>query len=272
MSWDEVGDRCYRRRYESLDLNVGVVLGAAGALLIDTRSGCREAAELRADLRALGVTEPRWVVNTHGHYDHCFGNARFRAAELWGQRGLPPYLDRYVARMRAELAAQGPDWAAEMAGLEIVPPDHLVADRAELDLGDRVVELRFLGRGHTDHDLVVLVPDASVVYAGDLVEESAPPAYGDDSYPLDWPATDAALLALVGADATVVPGHGDVVGRDFVVTQHARLRAVAEQIRGLHAAGVPLADALAAGDWSYPPEALRHAVARGYAQLDAQRR
>ena len=52
-----------------------------------------------------------------------------------------------------------------------------------LDLGDRVVELIHPGRGHTAGDLVVRVPDADVMVAGDLVEESDPPFIGDDSLP-----------------------------------------------------------------------------------------
>ena len=85
---------------------------------------------------------------------------------------------------------------AEFDRVELVAPDHLVADRHVLDLGDRGVELLHLGRGHTSNDLVVVAGDGEVVFAGDLVEQSAPPAYGDDSYPLEWPATVSALAAL----------------------------------------------------------------------------
>jgi len=83
-----------------------------------------------------------------------------------------------------------------------------------LDLGGRHIELIHLGRGHTDSDVVVLVDD--VVVAGDLVEQGAPPSFGD-SFPRDWVAT---LDVLVGRiNGVVVPGHGDVVDRSFVLGQ-----------------------------------------------------
>ncbi|HEX6596344.1 MAG TPA: hypothetical protein VF045_05385, partial [Acidimicrobiales bacterium] len=108
------------------------------------------------------------------------------------------------------------------------------------------------------------------VFAGDLVEESGPPAYGDDSHPLDWPATAARLLGLVRNQDRVVPGHGAVVDRAFVAAQQRDLENVAKSIRDLWVGEVPLGDALAAaGDrWPWPADALTHAVSRGYRELD----
>jgi glyoxylase-like metal-dependent hydrolase (beta-lactamase superfamily II) len=90
-----------------------------------------------------------------------------------------------------------------------------------LDLGGRTVALRHLGRGHTDHDVVAHVPDAATVFAGDLVEQGAPPSVGPDSDLAAWPATLDALLAL--APRLVVPGHGDPVDAAFVTEQRAEL-------------------------------------------------
>jgi glyoxylase-like metal-dependent hydrolase (beta-lactamase superfamily II) len=71
--WQEVGERVFRFRYRSLDLNVGAVLGDGEVLVVDTRSGPAEAGELLADLRALTRLPCRQAVNTHAHFDHCFG-------------------------------------------------------------------------------------------------------------------------------------------------------------------------------------------------------
>ena len=101
--------------------------------------------------------------------------------------------------------------------------------RRPLDLGGRTVALQHPGRGHTDHDVVVHVPDAAVVFAGDLVEQGAPPDLGD-AVVAEWPATLDALLAL--QPAVVVPGHGDPVDPAFVAAQRAELAEVA----ALHAA------------------------------------
>jgi glyoxylase-like metal-dependent hydrolase (beta-lactamase superfamily II) len=73
----------------------------------------------------------------------------------------------------------------------------------------------------------VIVPDADVLFAGDIVEESGPPMVGEDSFPLEWPATNRRLLEWITDDAAVVPGHGDVVDRPFVVAQTAVVERIA---------------------------------------------
>jgi glyoxylase-like metal-dependent hydrolase (beta-lactamase superfamily II) len=77
---------------------------------------------------------------------------------------------------------------------------------------------------------VVLVPDVGVAVAGDLVEQGAPPWFGD-SYPLEWPDTLTALLPRLGP--VVVPGHGDVVDPAFVAAQRDDLAVVADAARTL---------------------------------------
>ena len=77
--WQEVGDGCFRRRYRAFDLNIGVVRGSDGLLVLDTRADLRQAEELLDHLAAFGQPV-RWVVNSHWHFDHLFGNQRFREA------------------------------------------------------------------------------------------------------------------------------------------------------------------------------------------------
>jgi glyoxylase-like metal-dependent hydrolase (beta-lactamase superfamily II) len=176
------------------------------------------------------------VVNTHAHYDHCFGNAAFRPAVIWGSRGCASALaataDDQRTAVVAELRAAGDDRAAELVrAAPVDPPDALVDGTAVLDVGGREVVLRFLGRGHTDHDLVVEVEtdeDATMVFAGDLVEQGAPPAF-EDAWPAEWPATLGRLHAL--ARGPVVPGHGAVVDTGFVGAQREELLAVLDALR-----------------------------------------
>jgi glyoxylase-like metal-dependent hydrolase (beta-lactamase superfamily II) len=128
---------------------------------------------------------------------------------------------------------------------------------ADLEVGGRRVELRFSGRGHTDHDLVVVVPDAGVAFWGDLVEEGAPPVYADDAFPLQWPATLDRLLAW--APTVVVPGHGDVVGHGFVRGQGEELAAMAGLCRRVAAGELAAEAAVAAAP--FPAATARDALA-----------
>jgi glyoxylase-like metal-dependent hydrolase (beta-lactamase superfamily II) len=134
------------------------------------------------------------------------------------------------------------------------------------------VELAYSGRGHTDGDIRIVVPEADVVFVGDLVEESAPPSLGADSWPLDWAPTLDAHLAAIGDGSVVVPGHGTPVDRVFVARQRDEMAAIAAVLRERHAAGIPLADARREADarLPYPLERLGDAVARGYAQLSGE--
>ncbi|HEX2374577.1 MAG TPA: MBL fold metallo-hydrolase [Actinomycetota bacterium] len=256
--WREVGDRVFHNRYRSLDLNVGAVLGDDEALVVDTRSFAAQATELLDDLRRLTPLPCRQVVNTHAHFDHCFGNATLRPAAIWGHEGCAAHLRAKAAQERDHLLRWLPEAAAELDELVVDPPDRRVGDAgADLQVGGRRVELRFCGRGHTDHDLVVAVPDAGVVFAGDLVEEGDPPVYGADAFPLEWPATLDRLLAL--APPVVVPGHGAVVGHGFVRGQRDELAAMASLCRRV-AAGELTADE-AVRSAPFPEEAARDALA-----------
>jgi glyoxylase-like metal-dependent hydrolase (beta-lactamase superfamily II) len=277
--WHEVAARVYRRRFDPCDVTVTAVLGEAGVAVVDTRCSPAEARELKELIRRLTALPVRWVVNTHAHFDHTWGNAEFLAprldppARIWAHRRVPGRLrpdEAGLAEVRALLPAAG------LAGLgggldefEPAEPTDLVGDRAEIDLGGRILELRHHGRGHTDGDLWVAVPDAGVVLAGDQVEQSGPPAFGPDSFPLEWPGTLDRALAWMAPDTTVVPGHGEPVDRAFVEDQRTVIEAISRETARLYADGVRVRHAAEAGTWPVPVEAVLDAVRRGYAALAA---
>ena len=116
----------------------------------------------------------------------------------------------------------------EVDASPVVLPDRTFSSAAVVDLGDRVLELVHPGRAHTSGDLVVRVADADVLVAGDLVEESGPPAYGPDSFPMEWPLALDVCLQLCTDRTVVVPGHGAPVDRAFVMDQRADIGVVAE--------------------------------------------
>ncbi len=153
--------------------------------------------------------------------------------------------------------ARGDHRADEIAETTIVPADHTFSSVATIDLGDRAVELVHPGRGHTGGDLVVRIDDADVVLAGDLVEESAAPAYGDDCFPLDWPRSLDLALELIGPATVVVPGHGVPVDRDFVQEQRASIDVVARTIHDLAGRGVPARRGARVGAVALPERTAR---------------
>jgi glyoxylase-like metal-dependent hydrolase (beta-lactamase superfamily II) len=243
-------------------MNVGLVVGDGHCLVIDTRGSHREAADLIAAIRRI-TGSPWTVVNSHSHFDHYFGNALFRPAEIWGHARCAEEIDIYGEQHRADFIVDRPERRAEMEEVTIVPPDHTFTVTAGLDIGGRIVDLRHFGLGHSSNDVVVHVPDADVVFAGDLVEEGAPPAFGD-SFPLDWPGTVAAMLDELSGQV-IVPGHGAVVDREFAQAQHADLALVAELAKRAHVEG--LRDVIKL--FPYAEDVSRMAIDRAFLQLDA---
>jgi glyoxylase-like metal-dependent hydrolase (beta-lactamase superfamily II) len=269
--WIELGDRFFVRRYAFYDQNIGVVISGDEALVIDTRSTYPQAREILEHLRELGPVRVTVVVDTHGHFDHAYGNALFRPATIWGQAGCVPFMRRTGNRRQSEIAREEPELAPDLDEIAIDPPDRTFVDHATIDVAGREVELHYLGRGHTDHDAVITVPGTDVVWAGDLLEGGAVPSFGD-AYPLDWPATAAALAEMVDpARGIVVPGHGDHAGRAFADAQLESFTALADLARRVVAGELTVDAALTTHPFpEQPPEDARRPLRRAIKQADGR--
>src|SRR5262245_41114276 len=153
----EVADRVWVARYEWADANITAIGSDRGLVVVDTHGSVEAGRAVLDDLRRLGAGSVSAVVNTHWHWDHSFGNAAFR--EEYPE--VPIHAHEDAARMLAEqgdfmkqrFAESEDPHRDEVSATEIVLPDHLFSSTRSLDLGDRLVELVFPGRGHTDGDL-----------------------------------------------------------------------------------------------------------------------
>lgn len=277
MTFTEIADRVWLALHEWSDVNTTVIGGERGLVVVDTHgsteSGRRVAEDVRGLARRAGGADVVAVVNTHWHVDHTFGNEAFREAwpdvPVHAHEDAREELEAGASRVRQRYDEDVDDPHREpVLATRVVLPDHTFSSAQVLDLGDRALELVHPGRAHTRGDLVLRVPDADVLVAGDLVEEGSPPSFGDDSWPMDWPLSLDVVLGLTTPATVVVPGHGAPVDRDFVEVQRNTIGIVAETIRDLASRGVPAGRALDAADqWPWPKEHLATAVERGYAHL-----
>jgi glyoxylase-like metal-dependent hydrolase (beta-lactamase superfamily II) len=270
--FQEVAPRVWVARYEWADANVTAIGSDRGLVVVDTHGSTAAGRLVLDDLRRLGAGAVTAVVNTHWHWDHSFGNAAFREESP----DLPIHAHEAAAAMLAEkgeymkgrFGESDDPHRDEVVATELVIPDHTFSSTRVLDLGDRAVELIFPGRGHTSGDIVVRVPDVDVMLAGDLIEESAKPWIGLDSYVFDWPGSLDLVVAMTTAETRIVPGHGVVVDREFIDTQRDELVAIAETVRMLAGSGVPVERAVAEGEWPWESdERIANAVTRGYEAL-----
>jgi glyoxylase-like metal-dependent hydrolase (beta-lactamase superfamily II) len=197
--------------------NIGVIGGAHAVLVVETGMGPRNAEKVLAFATEYAKGRRLYLTTTHFHPEHAFGAQAFA--------GEATYLVNAV--QAADLAGKGPGYldlfrglgapvARQLDGVELVQPDTVYEGAYELDLGGRVVQLRATGRAHSNGDQVVTVPDAGVLFTGDLVEAGQfsifPwfPPYDTDVSGLRWIEVLRRLVAT--EPAVVVPGHGDVSG------------------------------------------------------------
>jgi glyoxylase-like metal-dependent hydrolase (beta-lactamase superfamily II) len=271
----EVAPRVWIAHYDWMHVNITLIGGDDGLVMVDTHGSEQQARIVADDVRRLGAGPLTALVNTHDHWDHWYGNHVFLT-----EYGDVPVHATEFARERMVAADGRHDAhltdharAGEILATTLRPATRGFSSAIALDLGDRAVELIHPGRGHTAGDLVVRVPDADVMVGGDLVEESDKPFIGDDSFPLEWPLTLDLVLGLMTSSTVVVPGHGQLVDREYVQEQRTEIGIIAETIRDLASRGVPVSQALEQGEWPWDPKLLTSAVRRGYEHLPrAQKR
>lgn len=177
--------------------NAGFVVGPDAVLVVDTFATPEAAQDLYAEIRRRTPLPVRWVVDTHEHLDHTGGNAVFGAAGA-------AILAQENVRARA-VTPDAKSSAEKPARARVRLPDVTYRDAATVWLGNRRIEL--LARpGHTGSDSIVVVPDARVVFAGDLVGRETIPNLADARVDAWIDTLDGLLQGY--QDATFVPGHG----------------------------------------------------------------
>ncbi|HEY2393351.1 MAG TPA: MBL fold metallo-hydrolase [Candidatus Angelobacter sp.] len=212
--------------------NAGFIIGSNGVVVIDTFEDVAPASDLLAEIRKITNLPIRFVVNTHYHLDHTGGNAVFAqaGATILAQRNVRGWL--HTENLKFFGANPKPEQKAVVEAL--VLPDEVYSDAVDIFLGERKIQVRYM-LGHTGGDSVVIVPDANVVFGGDLVWQKHLPNL-IDATTSEWVKTLDKLLAD-HPSATFVSGHGDVASVSDVRDFHDYLVTLRDDVAKAQAAG-----------------------------------
>jgi len=242
--------------------NCGLVVSQGQALLVDTQFDLPLTRGLLATInRELPEIAITTVVTTHANGDHCWGNQLLDDVDVIGSASSAHGMafEMQPEQLASLSGLEAPDTplgrymrrhfgAFDFAGIRVTPPSRIFRGRLDVSVGGRQVELIEVGPAHTDGDVIVHVPDAGVVYAGDILFV--------DGHPIMWTGPiDNWIVACDRIIATgarlVVPGHGPVTGVAGVARFRGYLEWVADRAAKTYASGMPYWEA---GDPSAVPD------------------
>jgi glyoxylase-like metal-dependent hydrolase (beta-lactamase superfamily II) len=214
--------------------NIGVIGGRSAVLVVETGMGPRNAEKVLEFAADHAKGRRLYLTTTHFHPEHAFGAQVFAGEATF-------LLNRDQAE---DLEVKGPGYlemfkglgktvARRLQGVELARPDVVYDQAYDLDLGGRVVQLRATGRAHSRGDQVVRVPDADVLFTGDLVEAGQfaifPwfPPHDTDVSGTRWIAVMEKLAAE--SPGIVVPGHGEIGGARLLADVRDYLRLLRDE-------------------------------------------
>lgn len=256
--------------------NAGFVIGPAGVLVIDTFEDPAATKAMLVAIRAKTREPVRYVIDTHYHLDHVAGNNVFAAAgatvmaqqnvRTWERTENLKFFGHHPSAKQKQFVAT--------LGLPSVTYAHGIT----IWLGDREIIVRVLP-GHTGGDSAVIIPDANVVFTGDLFWDHTLPNLIDANTRAQIASNDTFLRDY--PDATFVPGHGGIGKaadvrdfRDYLVM----LRKVIAGARKSGKTGDALVQAVLPqlrekyGDWGWFKYFARHNIEQTAAELDGSKR
>ena len=198
----------------SFGANAGIIIGKDGIVVVDTLISSKEAKRFIRDIRAISKKPIKYVVNTHYHLDHTFGNSDFRRL---GAVIISHTNDSKNLKTHGEIALKHAKnyglSEQDMKGTKIAYPVLTFNNRIEIDLGNQKIELIYIGPSHTDGSILVYLPEKKILFAGDILFTNYHPFIADGNIE-EWVK---ALDYIMTMDVEkIIPGHGPISSKQDI--------------------------------------------------------
>jgi glyoxylase-like metal-dependent hydrolase (beta-lactamase superfamily II) len=225
----ELDSGVYARLWHNMT-NAGFIVGDKGVLVIDSLGVPSFARDLMQDIRYVTNKPIQYVVDTHSHWDHSWGNEEFAEATIIGhQNCYAEMVDiEWNDNWRRKVVTGNHPWSQEASIVNITPPNLTFETSMQLYFGGKEINLHYFGRAHTSDDIFIHLPKERIVFTGDVAEDRSVPYFGD-SYPEDWPETASRLLSL--PVERFVSGHGPIGSYETLVEAQNFIRQLVENLR-----------------------------------------
>jgi glyoxylase-like metal-dependent hydrolase (beta-lactamase superfamily II) len=197
---------------KSFGANAGIIIGQDGILVIDTLISAKEAKRFIKDIRSVSDKPIRYVINTHYHLDHAFGNSEFAklGAVIIAQEKCNKNLEEKGAAALKNAKNYGLS-EADMEGTAIALPFLTFRDKMELELGNQKIELIYPGPSHSDDSILVYLPDQKILFTGDILFTNYHPFLAEGNLE-GWGKVLDRIMAM---DVNkIIPGHGPLSGKE----------------------------------------------------------
>jgi cyclase len=196
----------------SFGANAGIIIGRNGIVVVDTMISAKEAKRFIRDIRTISFKPIRYVVNTHYHFDHVFGNSEFAklGAVVIAQENVKKVMENSASETLKNIGKYGLT-PKDMKGTTLAYPVLTYGDRMTIDIGGQQIELIHARQSHTDGDTLVYLPGKKVLFAGDILFTNYHPFLGEGNIE-EW-AKELDDIKSMDVEK-IIPGHGPLSGKN----------------------------------------------------------
>jgi cyclase len=204
----ELDNGIYARIVEGLT-NSGIIVGNSEILVIDSLRVPSHARDLIKDVKSISNKPIKYLIDTHSHWDHSWGNEEFIDTIIIGHENCYKEMtdENWNDKWKEKILNANDPWSEEAQLVNITPPNLTFSNQMNLHFEDKQIILKYFGKAHTSGDIFIHLVNENILFTGDVTQNKGIPFFGD-SYPTDWLDTASGIINV--KPSIFVGGHGPI--------------------------------------------------------------